>query len=94
MKIKPIIDNDYVIVNYVFPHNSRCVIHKYNKKGIGVPLDALLRPVTKWRKFLMKLRFVSNSDIRVYRSISSAKKASEKLAGIRIVQVITEKSNY
>lgn len=93
MKIKPIIDNDYFIVNYVFPHNSRCVIHKYNKKGVGVPLDALLRPVTKWRKFLMRLRIIPQSDIRVYRSKSTAKRTAEQLAGIKIVQVFTEFTN-
>ncbi|MPM12599.1 hypothetical protein SDC9_58953 [bioreactor metagenome] len=94
MKIKPVIDNDYYIVNYVFAHNSRCVIHKYNKKGIGVPLDALLRPVTKWRKFLMRIHILPNSDIRVYQSVRNAQRAAEKLGGIRIVQVFTEKNNY
>ena len=94
MKIKPVIDNDYFIVNYVFPHNSRCVIHKYNKNGIDIPLDAWMRPVTKWRKFLMKLHIIPNSDIRAYALVRNAQKAAENLAGIRIVQVFTEKNIY
>lgn len=90
MKIKPIIDTDYVIVNYVFPRNSRCVIEKYNKKGVRVPLDAWMRPVTRWRKILMGLRITHNTDIMVYRTVSSAHKAAEKVLGIKITQFITD----